>query len=120
MPVLLHWLVEHILELCCSAPHSLLAMGKVDSLHPDLVADPLGILRPHSKLTHQLPLVKYLSTMASSKYCVPFVERIFGLVEMWWFFWLMHNRGMNSISGVRCSLFWGLTFVVAFFGFCWL
>ncbi|KAJ6746105.1 CARBON CATABOLITE REPRESSOR PROTEIN 4 [Salix koriyanagi] len=41
-----------------SAPHSLLAMGKVDPLHPDLVVDPLGILRPHNKLTHQLPLDK--------------------------------------------------------------
>ncbi|KAE8731144.1 Carbon catabolite repressor protein 4-like protein 2 [Hibiscus syriacus] len=40
-----------------SAPHSLLAMGKVDPLHPDLVVDPLAILRPYSKLTHQLPLV---------------------------------------------------------------
>ncbi|GMI64700.1 hypothetical protein like AT3G58580 [Hibiscus trionum] len=44
-----------------SAPHSLLAMGKVDSLHPDLVVDPLAILRPHSKLTHQLPLVSAYS-----------------------------------------------------------
>lgn len=40
-----------------SAPHTLLAMGKVDPLHPDLMVDPLGILRPHTKLTHQLPLV---------------------------------------------------------------
>ncbi|GMJ02279.1 hypothetical protein like AT3G58580 [Hibiscus trionum] len=44
-----------------SAPHSLLAMGKVDPLHPDLVVDPLAILRPHSKLTHQLPLVSAYS-----------------------------------------------------------
>lgn len=41
-----------------SAPHALLAMGKVDPLHPDLAVDPLGILRPASKLTHQLPLVR--------------------------------------------------------------
>lgn len=34
-------------------------MGKVDPLHPDLAADPLGILRPNSKLVHQLPLVIY-------------------------------------------------------------
>ncbi|KAG6743907.1 hypothetical protein POTOM_052611 [Populus tomentosa] len=47
-----------------SAPHSLLAMGKVDQLHPDLVVDPLGILRPHSKLTHQLPLVSAYSSFA--------------------------------------------------------
>ena len=41
----------------CSAPHALLAMGKVDPSHPDLAVDPLNILRPHSKLVHQLPLV---------------------------------------------------------------
>lgn len=40
-----------------SSPHALLALGKVDPLHPDLAVDPLGILRPPSKLTHQLPLV---------------------------------------------------------------
>ncbi|OMO54581.1 Endonuclease/exonuclease/phosphatase [Corchorus capsularis] len=45
-----------------SAPHSLLAMGKVDPLHPDLLVDPLAILRPHSKLTHQLPLVSAYSS----------------------------------------------------------
>ena len=43
----------------CSAPHALLAMGKVDPSHPDLAVDPLNILRPHSKLVHQLPLVMY-------------------------------------------------------------
>ncbi|CAA7395335.1 unnamed protein product [Spirodela intermedia] len=47
-----------------SAPHALLAMGKVDPLHPDLVVDPLGILRPASKLTHQLPLVSAYSAFA--------------------------------------------------------
>ncbi|KAJ9184647.1 hypothetical protein P3X46_004351 [Hevea brasiliensis] len=46
-----------------SAPHALLAMGKVDPLHPDLVVDPLGILRPYSKLTHQLPLVSAYSSL---------------------------------------------------------
>ncbi|MBA0824065.1 hypothetical protein Goarm_020750 [Gossypium armourianum] len=46
-----------------SAPHSLLAMGKVDPLHPDLLVDPLAILRPHSKLTHQLPLVSAYSAL---------------------------------------------------------
>ncbi|KAL1189809.1 Carbon catabolite repressor-like protein [Cardamine amara subsp. amara] len=45
-----------------SAPHSLLVMGKVDTLHPDLGVDPLGILRPHTKLTHQLPLVSAYSS----------------------------------------------------------
>lgn len=47
-----------------SAPHSLLAMGKVDPLHPDLALDPLGVLRPISKLTHQLPLVSAYSSFA--------------------------------------------------------
>ncbi|CAN8279928.1 unnamed protein product [Cochlearia groenlandica] len=45
-----------------SAPHSLLVMGKVDPLHPDLLVDPLGILRPQTKLTHQLPLVSAYSS----------------------------------------------------------
>nr|XP_029123569.1 carbon catabolite repressor protein 4 homolog 1 isoform X2 [Elaeis guineensis] len=47
-----------------SAPHALLAMGKVDQLHPDLAVDPLNILRPASKLTHQLPLVSAYSSFA--------------------------------------------------------
>ncbi|PIN07168.1 Glucose-repressible alcohol dehydrogenase transcriptional effector CCR4 [Handroanthus impetiginosus] len=47
-----------------SAPHALLAMGKVDPLHPDLAVDPLGILRPPAKLTHQLPLVSAYSSFA--------------------------------------------------------
>ncbi|KAK8486613.1 hypothetical protein V6N11_008620 [Hibiscus sabdariffa] len=47
-----------------SAPHSLLAMGKLDPLHPELLVDPLAILRPHSKLTHQLPLVSAYSPFA--------------------------------------------------------
>ncbi|XP_010524745.1 PREDICTED: carbon catabolite repressor protein 4 homolog 1-like [Tarenaya hassleriana] len=47
-----------------SAPHSLLAMGKIDPLHPDLMVDPFGILRPHTKLTHQLPLVSAYSSFA--------------------------------------------------------
>ncbi|RDY07175.1 Carbon catabolite repressor protein 4-like 2 [Mucuna pruriens] len=47
-----------------SAPHALLAMGKVDPLHPDLAVDPLNILRPHSKLVHQLPLVSAYSSFA--------------------------------------------------------
>ncbi|KAL6649281.1 hypothetical protein ACP70R_013505 [Stipagrostis hirtigluma subsp. patula] len=47
-----------------STSHGLLAMGKVDQLHPDLAVDPLGILRPLSKLTHQLPLVSAYSSLA--------------------------------------------------------
>ncbi|KAJ0246688.1 Carbon catabolite repressor protein 4 2 [Hirschfeldia incana] len=49
-----------------SAPHSLLVYGKVDSQHPDLSVDPLGILRPHTKLTHQLPLVSAYSSFVRS------------------------------------------------------
>ncbi|BFG38337.1 hypothetical protein CerSpe_246110 [Prunus speciosa] len=47
-----------------SAPHTLLAMGKVDPSHPDLQVDPLNILRPLSKLIHQLPLVSAYSSFA--------------------------------------------------------
>ncbi|GLT38651.1 hypothetical protein SLA2020_128840 [Shorea laevis] len=47
-----------------SAPHALLAMGKIDPMHPDLAVDPLGIIRPHSKLAHQLPLVSAYSSFA--------------------------------------------------------
>lgn len=47
-----------------SAPHALLAIGKVDPMHPDLAVDPLGILRPASKLAHQLPLVSAYSSFA--------------------------------------------------------
>ncbi|OVA20690.1 Endonuclease/exonuclease/phosphatase [Macleaya cordata] len=47
-----------------SAPHALLAMGKVEPMHPDLAIDPLGILRPPGKLTHQLPLVSAYSSFA--------------------------------------------------------
>ncbi|KAD3068291.1 hypothetical protein R6Q59_017643 [Mikania micrantha] len=51
-----------------SAPHALLAIGKVDPLHPDLAVDPLGILRPDTKLTHTLPLVSAYSSFARSGY----------------------------------------------------
>ncbi|GJN08983.1 hypothetical protein PR202_ga26945 [Eleusine coracana subsp. coracana] len=47
-----------------STSHGLLARGKVDLLHPDLAVDPLGILRPPSKLSHQLPLVSAYSSFA--------------------------------------------------------
>lgn len=57
-------LFEGNFEPYCSAPHALLAMGKVDPMHPDLAIDPLGILRPASKLTHQLPLVNLLFIIA--------------------------------------------------------
>lgn len=57
--ILYMWLQVYAFEISCSAPHALLAMGKVDPLHPDLAVDPLTILRPHMKLNHQLPLVIY-------------------------------------------------------------
>ncbi|XP_010427762.1 PREDICTED: carbon catabolite repressor protein 4 homolog 2-like [Camelina sativa] len=47
-----------------SAPHTLLVLGKVDPMHQDLVVDPLNILRPHTKLTHQLPLVSAYSSLS--------------------------------------------------------
>ncbi|GJY80134.1 carbon catabolite repressor protein 4 homolog 1, partial [Tanacetum coccineum] len=47
-----------------SAPHALLAIGKVDPMHQDLAVDPLGILRPAAKLTHTLPLVSAYSSFA--------------------------------------------------------
>ncbi|CAN6302163.1 unnamed protein product [Urochloa humidicola] len=61
-----------------STSHGLLAMGKVDQLHPDLAVDPLGILRPLSKLTHQLPLVSAYSSfarMASAGYDLDHQQR---------------------------------------------
>jgi CCR4-NOT transcription complex subunit 6 len=39
-----------------SAAHELLVKGVVNPVHPDLNIDPLGILRPPSKLQHSLPL----------------------------------------------------------------
>ncbi|CAI5488094.1 unnamed protein product [Closterium sp. Naga37s-1] len=47
-----------------SAPHSLLATGRVDVNHPELATDPLGILRPASKLCHQLPLVSAYASLS--------------------------------------------------------
>jgi CCR4-NOT transcription complex subunit 6 len=47
-----------------SCPHSLLATGRVDPAHPELATDPLGILRPATKLQHQLPLVSAYGAFA--------------------------------------------------------
>ncbi|KAJ7570133.1 hypothetical protein O6H91_01G107700 [Diphasiastrum complanatum] len=47
-----------------SAPHNLIATGRVDPAHPDLAADVLGILRPASKLCHQLRLVSAYSAFS--------------------------------------------------------
>ncbi|KAJ8499878.1 hypothetical protein OPV22_010430 [Ensete ventricosum] len=58
-----------------SAPHSLLARGKVDPLHPDLAVDPYGILRLTNKLSHQLPLVSAYSSFARMGGVAPGVEQ---------------------------------------------
>ncbi|CAM6103432.1 unnamed protein product [Calypogeia fissa] len=47
-----------------SAPHALLATQRVEAGHPELATDPLGILRPFSKLCHQLPLRSAYSAFA--------------------------------------------------------
>ncbi|KAG6603172.1 Carbon catabolite repressor protein 4-like 1, partial [Cucurbita argyrosperma subsp. sororia] len=47
-----------------SAPHSLLALGKVEPSHPDLAVDPLNLFRPPSKLIHKLQLVSAYSSFA--------------------------------------------------------
>ncbi|KAH6558714.1 hypothetical protein KP509_1Z049500 [Ceratopteris richardii] len=50
-----------------SAPHYLIASGRVDPQHPDLATDPLGILRPTSRLCHTLPLVSAYKSFARSE-----------------------------------------------------
>ena len=47
-----------------SAAHSLLSTGRVDPAHPELATDPLGILRPPSKLSHSLPLASVYAAAA--------------------------------------------------------
>ena len=47
-----------------SAAHCLLAGGRVEPDHPELAVDPLGILRPASKLAHGLPLASAYATAA--------------------------------------------------------
>lgn len=58
-----------------SAPHSLLTTGRVDAVHPELGTDPLGILRPASKLYHQLPLVSAYSQFARMQGMGPAMEQ---------------------------------------------
>lgn len=48
-----------------SASHCLLVDGGIPVDHPELQNDPLGILRPVSKLCHQLPLVSAYTCLAS-------------------------------------------------------
>eukprot|EP00271_Cylindrocystis_brebissonii_P008680 TRINITY_DN23154_c0_g1_i1.p1 TRINITY_DN23154_c0_g1~~TRINITY_DN23154_c0_g1_i1.p1 ORF type:complete len:646 (+),score=123.99 TRINITY_DN23154_c0_g1_i1:785-2722(+) len=48
-----------------SAPHSLLTTGRVEPMHPELATDPLGILRPSTKLCHTLPLVSAYTALGA-------------------------------------------------------
>jgi CCR4-NOT transcription complex subunit 6 len=48
-----------------SAAHSMLVKGAVQPANPELANDPLGILRPASKLQHQLPLASAYSAVAA-------------------------------------------------------
>jgi CCR4-NOT transcription complex subunit 6 len=48
-----------------SAAHALLVRGGVPAGHPELAADPLGILRPASKLAHALPLASAYAALAA-------------------------------------------------------
>lgn len=50
-----------------SAPHELLVRGAVRSDHPDLAVDPLGILRPASRLVHGLPLASAYAAVARAQ-----------------------------------------------------
>jgi CCR4-NOT transcription complex subunit 6 len=58
-----------------SAPHCLLSTGRVDPAHPDLQVDPLNILRPPSKLCHQLPLVSAYAQFGMMNGIGPAVEK---------------------------------------------
>mmetsp|Transcript_13036 Transcript_13036/g.39493 ORF Transcript_13036/g.39493 Transcript_13036/m.39493 type:complete len:591 (+) Transcript_13036:158-1930(+) len=49
-----------------SAAHSLLVKHKVDASHAELSQDPLGILRPASKLQHALPLASAYAALGAS------------------------------------------------------
>ncbi|KAL8147205.1 hypothetical protein AgCh_004795 [Apium graveolens] len=62
-----------------SAPHALLTSGKVDPLHPELALDPLGILHPANKLSHELPLVSAYSSFARIAVGLGFEQRTMSL-----------------------------------------
>lgn len=49
-----------------SAAHSMLVKGSVAPNNPELANDPLGILRPASKLQHQLPLASAYASVAAA------------------------------------------------------
>ena len=48
-----------------SAAHHLLVQGRIPPSHPELATDPIGILRPASKLCHHLPLVSAYAALAT-------------------------------------------------------
>lgn len=68
-----------------SAPHALLAMGKIDAHHPDLTVDPISILRPYTKYTHQLPLVWPTVTCSSTWH-------LFIACKSYQYMWLILSR----------------------------
>jgi CCR4-NOT transcription complex subunit 6 len=49
-----------------SAAHSLLVEGSVPAISPELLNDPLGILKPMNKLSHRLPLASAYQAVAAS------------------------------------------------------
>jgi hypothetical protein len=49
-----------------SAAHAMLVRGAVQPNNPELSNDPLGILRPASKLQHQLPLASAYAAVAAA------------------------------------------------------
>eukprot|EP00887_Chlorella_sp_A99_P001164 scaffold14.g1164.t1 len=58
-------LMERLAHLFVAA-HSLLVRGAVSPANPELSNDPLGILRPASKLQHQLPLASAYGAVAAA------------------------------------------------------
>ena len=50
-----------------SAAHTLLVRGAVPPSNPELANDPLGILRPASKLAHHLPLGSAYVAVAAAR-----------------------------------------------------
>lgn len=58
-----------------SAAHSLLVKRMVEANHPELSNDPLGILRPASKLQHQLPLASACAALAAAPDSDPAIRK---------------------------------------------
>ena len=82
-----------VIERCCSAPHHLLARGKVEPTHPDLAVDSLNLCQPHSKLSHQLPLVNLLSTFSMSvdKFICFSPLRLWSRINKWRSAWKLYS-----------------------------